>query len=151
MFRQETFFPRAGNVIGLSDRNRRTNSSAAGQRNLQKIQNATDVCLVIFTKIFVFDTERVDPDPSEKSFPEFFLLLALLKTLFNQFSVELRFALDSFASLYFPETSLMCARFRQRLPELVTPDDVHKLETRKTISQKIEISCSCVAERAGFA
>ena len=95
--------------------------------------------------------ERIDPDPSEKSLPELFLLFALLETLFNQFSVELRFALDSFAFLYFPETGLMCARFRQSLPELVTPDDVYKLETRKSISQKIEISCSRVTERAGFA
>jgi len=151
MSRQEAFFPGTGKVVGLSDRDRRTNSSAARQRNLQKIQNATDVCLVIFTKIFVFDMERIDPDPSEKSLPELFLLFALLETLFNQFSVELRFALDGFAFLYFPETSLMCARFRQRLPELVTPDDVNKLETRKSISQKIEISCSHVTERAGVA
>ena len=134
MFRQKAFFPGTGNVVGLSDRDRRTNSSTARQRNLQKIQNATDVCLVIFAKVFVFDTERIDPDPSEKSLPELFLLLTLLETLFNQFSVELRLGLDSFAFLYFPETSLMCARFRQRLPELVTPDDVHKLETRKSIS-----------------
>jgi hypothetical protein len=28
----------------------------------------------------------------------------------------------------------MRARFRQRLPEFVTPEDVHKLETRKSIS-----------------
>ncbi len=134
MLGQEAFFPGTGNVVGLSDRDRRTNSSAARQRNLQKIQNATDGCRIIFTEIFVFDTKRIDADPLEKSLPELFLLLALLETLFNQFNVELWFALDRFAFLYFPETSLMCARFRQRLPELVTPDDVHKLETRKGIS-----------------
>ena len=93
-----------------------------------------DVCLVIFTKVFVFNTKRIDLDPLKKSLPELFLLLAFFKTLFNQFNVELRFSLDRFSFLYFPKTSLVRARFRQCLPEFVTPEDVHKLETRKSIS-----------------
>ena len=99
---------------------------------MQKIQNAPDIGLVIFTKIFVFDTKGIDPDPFKKPSPEFLLFLALFETLFNQFSVELRFSLDRFSFLHFPKTSLMRPRFRERLPEFVTPEDVYKLEARKS-------------------
>src|SRR5260370_39783860 len=97
MSRQEAFFPGTGKVVRLSDRDRRTNSSAARQRNLQKIQNATDGYLVILSKILVFDTERIDPNPAEKCIRGIYLVFALLETLFNQFIGARRFVLDGFA------------------------------------------------------
>ncbi len=90
--------------------------------------------------------ERIDPDPLKKTLPQLFLSLGLVKTLLDQFGVELRFAQRGLSLLYFPKPGLKGARRGQRLPQFVAPDYVHKAETRKSILQKVEIACSGVAE-----
>jgi hypothetical protein len=59
--------------------------------------------------------------------------------------------LNSFSLLHFPKTSLKRTSCRQCLPEFVAPGDVHKLKTRKSISQKLEIAGSRVTESASCA
>src|ERR1700724_972074 len=106
MLRQKAFFPCARDGIGLADRHRSANRCASRQRNLQEIEDRTDGRLVILAEFFVFDSERIDADPSEKALPSLLLLRAVFKTSLNQVGIELRLAPSRFPFLHFPKVSL---------------------------------------------
>jgi hypothetical protein len=130
----------------LSDRSGWTDAKIPRQRNLQKFQDRPDGRLIIIAQFFVFDVEGLDPDPLKKTQPQFFLSLGLLKTLLDQFTVELWFAQSSLSLLDFPKPGLQSARRGQSLPELVTPHYVHEAETRKSILEKVTIACAGITE-----
>jgi len=95
--------------------------------------------------------EGSDADALKEVLPNFLLLEAIFETLFNQPGIKLRFAGGRISFLYFPKVSLSRTRFGQGLPEFVTPDDMHKLKTRKRVLQKFEIVRFSSAEDASFA
>ena len=100
--RRHSSFPKDG----------RSNTPAAAQRNLQKIQNRPDGALVILAQAFVLDSERFDSCPLKKVFPRLLLFLAVSETLFDQVGIESRLLPDILALLYFPKIGLGGARFR---------------------------------------
>jgi hypothetical protein len=71
--------------------------------------------------------------------------------LLNQVRVEPRLSLGAFTFLHFPKICVNSARLRQCLPQFVAPDNAHKLEAPKGISQKVEIGCVRATKYASVA
>ncbi len=80
-----------------------------------------------------------------------FLVLEVFQAASNQLRIELRLGHRSFVFLNFPKPSLKSARFRDCLPHLILPQNLHKLKTRKSTAQHLQIGRCGVTESAGLA